>query len=164
MNHLHPQTQHQQITVTALPEQYNPTISNSPTIINNTYYATGTVAASAAAAALAAAGGPPQTATISNHNNAQQNQNVTNRSQQGTNQQPKSYTAGRRRNSNLPTSSTGNIFYHDTNIQRKQVRYRLEYLGSLLNNFHNPTFKVKILKAKQLELNQDQDLAQQGNV
>ena len=121
MNHLHPQTQHQQITVTALPEQYNPTISNSPTIINNTYYATGTVAASAAAAALAAAGGPPQTATISNHNNAQQNQNVTNRSQQGTNQQPKSYTAGRRRNSNLPTSSTGNIFTNDTNIEKKLV-------------------------------------------
>ena len=51
MTHLHPQTQHQQITVTALPEQYNPTISvpasNSPTIINNTYYAAGTVAASA---------------------------------------------------------------------------------------------------------------------
>ena len=126
MNHLHPQTQHQQITVTALPEQYNPTISNSPTIINNTYYATGTVAASAAAAALAAAGGPPQTATISNHNNAQQNQNVTNRSQQGTNQQPKSYTAGRRRNSNLPTSSTGNIFINDTNIEKKLVNFLIK--------------------------------------
>ena len=115
VTHLHPQTQHQQITVTALPEQYNPTISvpasNSPTIINNTYYAAGTVAASAAAAALAAAGGPAQTATMSNHNNAQQNTNVTNRSQQGTNQQPKSYTAGRRKSSNLPTSSTGNFLF-----------------------------------------------------
>ena len=113
VTHLHPQTQHQQITVTALPEQYNPTISvpasNSPTIINNTYYAAGTVAASAAAAALAAAGGPAQTATMSNHNNAQQNTNITNRSQQGTNQQPKSYTAGRRKSSNLPTSSTGDF-------------------------------------------------------
>ena len=120
MNHLHPQTQHQQITLTTIQDQYNPVISaptsnSGPTIINNTYYAAGTVAASAAAAALAAAGGPPQIATISNINNAQPNTNATNRSQQqGSNQQPKSYNAGRRKSSNLPTSSTGIIFYSST--------------------------------------------------
>ena len=105
----HQQQQPQHITVATLQgDHYNTTIANpttnSPTIVNNTYYAAGTVAASAAAAALAAAGGPPpQTATIANHNNAQPNTNP----RQGGTQQPKPYTTGRRRNSTLPTSSTG---------------------------------------------------------
>ena len=109
VNHLHQQQpQQQQITLTTLQDHYNPVISaptaNTPT---NTYYAAGTVAASAAAAALAAAGGPPQTATIASHNNAQQTSIATHRIQQGENPQPKAYTTGRRRNSTLPTSSTG---------------------------------------------------------